>query len=67
MKTKAQHKGVYLKLNTVTDADVIERLDKQENKQGYLKDLVRTDTSLDSLRNSFGTMTKVIDHATNNN
>lgn len=59
MKTRAQHKGVYLKLNTVTDADVIERLDKQENKQGYLKDLVRTDTSLDSLRNSFGKLTQV--------
>ena len=59
MKTRAQHKGVYLKLNTVTDVDVIERLDKQENKQGYLKDLVRTDTSLDSLRNSFGKLTQV--------
>lgn len=59
MKAKAEHKGIYLKLNTVTDKDVIDRLDSQENKQGYLKDLVRTDASLDSLRNSFGTLTQV--------
>lgn len=62
MKTRAEHKGIYLKLNTVTDKDVIDRLDSQENKQGYLKDLVRTDASLDSLRNSFGTLTKVKEH-----
>jgi len=59
MKTRAKHKGIYLKLNTVTDKDVIDRLDSQENKQGYLKDLVRTDASLDSLRHSFGTLTQV--------
>jgi hypothetical protein len=59
MKTRAEHKGIYLKLNTVTDKDVIDRLDSQENKQGYLKDLVRTDASLDSLRHSFGTLTQV--------
>lgn len=44
------YKGLYLKLNKVNDADVIERLDKQKNKQGYIKDLVRTDIDLDVFR-----------------
>ena len=36
-------KGLYLKLNIKTDADVIERLDEVKNKQGYIKDLIRED------------------------
>ena len=30
-------------LNIKTDADVIEQLDKQESKQGYIKGLIRKD------------------------
>ena len=55
---KAEHKGLYLKLNTVTDKDVIDRLSDQENKQGYIKELIRTDVSLDCLRNSFSADSK---------
>ena len=40
---KAHTVGVYLKLNRKTDADVIERLKKEPNKQGYIKALVRAD------------------------
>lgn len=36
-------KGVYLKLNQKTDADILNRLDAVENKQGYIKRLIRAD------------------------
>ena len=32
-----------LKLNRKTDADIIELLDSKENKQGYIKNLIRQD------------------------
>ena len=32
-----------LKLNKTTDADVIQRLQEVSNRQGYIKDLVRSD------------------------
>lgn len=41
-KTKA---GVYLKLNKVTDADILAKLDQVESKQGYIKELIRADIS----------------------
>lgn len=52
MATKAQIKavanydkkntvGIYLKLNKTTDADIIELLAQQENKQGFIKELLR--------------------------
>ena len=51
MKKKPEYKGVYLKLNKKDDEDVIERLQKQENKQGYIKSLIRDDIVLDVFRN----------------
>lgn len=36
---------VKLKLNTTTDADVLARLACVENKQGYIKALIRADLS----------------------
>ena len=33
--------GVYLKLNTKTDSDVIEALNSVSNKQGFIKALIR--------------------------
>lgn len=52
-----KHVGIYLKLNEVNDSDIITRLkDQHKNgntKQGYIKDLIRTDISLDGLRHSF--------------
>ena len=32
-----------MKLNKVTDADILERLEEVESKQGYVKDLIRED------------------------
>jgi hypothetical protein len=40
---RTKTKSFTLKLNKETDADVIERLEKAENKQGYIKELIRKD------------------------
>ncbi len=34
---------VQIELNKTIDADILEWLDAQPNKQGYLKDLIRAD------------------------
>lgn len=34
---------LHFKLNRGTDKDILERLDQVENKQGYIKDLIRED------------------------
>lgn len=34
---------VSIKLGNKTDADIIEQLNKQDNKQGYIKALIRED------------------------
>lgn len=39
---KAHTKGIYLKLNLTTDADIIEYLSNQDNIQGYIKSLIRS-------------------------
>ena len=36
-------KGLYLKLNKVKDADILEALEGLGNKQGYIKALIRQD------------------------
>lgn len=40
---KANTKGLYLKLNIKTDSDILERLEEAENKQSYIKKLIRND------------------------
>lgn len=40
---KAMTKQIKLKLNIRTDSDVIARLDEVDNKQGYIKELIRKD------------------------
>lgn len=43
-KYDAEHtQGVYLKLNTKTDKDIIEQLNMVANRQGYIKELIRND------------------------
>ena len=39
----ANTRQIHLKLNTKTDADILETLDSVENVQGYIKDLIRKD------------------------
>lgn len=54
MQTEAQRRAkdrydaktarqVKMKLNMVTDADIIDRLEKSGNVQGYIKALIRAD------------------------
>lgn len=43
---KSHTKGVYIKLNKTTDADVLERLQEVGNVQGYIKELIRKDILL---------------------
>ena len=40
---KAKTKGIYLKLNIVTDSDIIEHLKNTDNVQGYIKNLIKQD------------------------
>ena len=36
-------KRVYIKLNKNTDKDILDYLDSIQNKQGYIKELIRKD------------------------
>lgn len=40
---KSHTKGVYIKLNKTTDADILNRLQEVGNVQGYIKELIRKD------------------------
>lgn len=40
---KANTQRVSIKLNRIYDADILEHLDAQPNKQGYIKALIRAD------------------------
>lgn len=40
---KANTKGIYLKINKITDADILEYLEQVENIQGTIKRLIRED------------------------
>ena len=42
------HIGVYLKLHKKNDAPVIEKLEEEENKQGYIKGLILEDIKNDN-------------------
>lgn len=39
---------IMLKLNLKTDADILEKLDSVENRQGYIKSLIRDDIARES-------------------
>lgn len=40
---KGHTKQILLKLNKGTDADILQKLDEVDNKQGYIKGLIRDD------------------------
>lgn len=40
---KENTKQYMFKLNKIYDQDIIEMLDSQRNRQGYIKDLIRAD------------------------
>ena len=39
---------IMLKLNLKTDADILEKLDSVDNRQGYIKSLIRDDIARES-------------------
>ena len=43
LANKANRRAIRLNLNRQTDADIIERLEKESNIQGYIKKLIRSD------------------------
>lgn len=45
MTKSLNHKGIYLQLHILHDADILCQLSKCENKQGYIKELIRSDIS----------------------
>lgn len=47
---KENTKGLYLKLNVKTDADVLEWLEHQSNKQGEVKNLIRWAIAVERVR-----------------
>ena len=38
---KANCRDIRIKLNKKTDADILKKLDSVQNKQGYIKELIR--------------------------
>ena len=44
---KTNTKSYVIRLNLNTDADIIAKLESVENKQGYIKSLVRSDLNSD--------------------
>ena len=67
MKKKPEYKGIYLKLNKEDDEDVIDRLNKQENKQGYIKGLIRDDITLDIFREGVENGSVKVERSKDNN
>ena len=49
---KSHTKGVYIKLNKTTDADILNRLQEVGNVQGYIKELIRKDKYLFRRKNN---------------
>lgn len=43
LENKEKYRQFQLKLNRTEDADIIAKLDDVDNKQGYIKDLIRND------------------------
>ena len=50
---KKHTRSVMLKLNNTSDADILEKLNRVDNKQGYIKNLIRSD-----LRNMGGILSQ---------
>lgn len=42
---RANTKQIKFKFNLKTDADILKKLEEVENKQGYIKELIRRDIS----------------------
>lgn len=52
---KDHTKQILLKLNKGTDADILQKLDEVDNKQGYIKGLIRDDIKSGTQKPDVGT------------
>ena len=43
MQTMKNHKGIFIRLHNEHDKNIIEKLSQVTNKQGYIKELIKTD------------------------
>lgn len=50
---KANTRKITFKFNLKTDADILERLDSVDNRQGYVKELIRNDMEAEKIINGF--------------
>lgn len=53
---KANTRNITFKFNLKTDADILERLDSVDNRQGYIKELIRNDMEAEKIINGFTQM-----------
>lgn len=44
MQTMKNHKGIFIRLHNEHDKGIIEKLSHVTNKQGYIKELIKTDS-----------------------
>ena len=45
------HKGIYLQLHTKKDSDILTKLEREPNKQGYIKSLIRENMNMKNDKN----------------
>lgn len=50
---KANTRKITFKFNLKTDADILERLDSVDNRQGYIKEIIRNDMEAEKIINGF--------------
>lgn len=53
---KAHTRQITFKFNLKTDADILERLDSVENRQGYIKEIIRNDIEAEKIINGLSQM-----------
>lgn len=46
----ANTRQIKFKFNLKTDADILQKLDSVDNKQGYIKDLIRADIAKEAAK-----------------
>lgn len=53
---KANTRQITFKFNLKTDADILERLDSVDNRQGYIKEIIRNDIKAEKIINGLSQM-----------
>lgn len=53
---KANTRQITFKFNLKTDADILEKLDSVDNRQGYIKEIIRNDIEAEKIINGLSQM-----------